>query len=106
MAELFRTRIASKRLMAVPQRLMALLHLSEGDGFEILVNDDRTLSVTPCKTIPLSFLTEEQSRLLKEREERLISGEPINRILIAERKRATSSRKAAPNKRTLTAGGH
>ena len=74
MNELFRVKIASKRQMTAPQRLLDALGLSEGDEIQIEVADGQVVDVHPCKAVPTKLLTGELLSKIKEREERLIQG--------------------------------
>jgi antitoxin component of MazEF toxin-antitoxin module len=71
MNELFRLKIASKRQMTAPQRLLDALGLSEGDEIQIEIAGDRVVDIHPCKAVPTALLTTELLSKIKEREERL-----------------------------------
>jgi antitoxin component of MazEF toxin-antitoxin module len=71
MNELFRLKIASKRQMTAPQRLLDALGLSEGDEIQIEIAGGRVVDVHPCKAVPTALLTTDLLSKIKEREERL-----------------------------------
>jgi len=68
MKELFRLKIASKRQVTVPQRLLNLLHLVEGDEIHIETEDGRIDKVEPCKVVPTSLFTSDVLEQLAARE--------------------------------------
>lgn len=68
MKELFRLKIASKRQATIPQRMLNLLHLSEGDEIQIEVEDGRIRSVQPCKVVPTNLFGPEVLARLIARE--------------------------------------
>ena len=74
MNELFRLKIASKRQMTAPQRLLDALGLSEGDEIQIEIAEGQVVDVHPCKAVPTALMTNELLSKIKEREERLIQG--------------------------------
>ena len=74
MNELFRLKIASKRQMTAPQRLLEALGLSEGDEIQIEIADGRVVDVHPCKAVPTALMTNELLCKLKKREQRLVEG--------------------------------
>lgn len=68
--ELFRLRVASKRQVTVPQRLLNVLKITEGDEIQIEVDSTtgRILAAEPCKAVPNSFVTPELLAAIEERE--------------------------------------
>ena len=74
MHELFRLRIAAKRQMTAPQRLMELLHLSEGDEIQLEVADGQIIDARPCKPIPTALLSEDLLTEIKKQERRIEQG--------------------------------
>jgi antitoxin component of MazEF toxin-antitoxin module len=74
MNELFRLKIASKRQMTAPQRLLDALSLSEGDEIQIEVADGNVIGVHACKTVPTALLSEDLLSKIKTRENRLVQG--------------------------------
>ncbi len=66
--ELFRLKIASKRQVTVPQRLMQIFGIGEGDELQIEVMDGRVVSVEPCKVVPSRLFTPEILDALEQRE--------------------------------------
>jgi antitoxin component of MazEF toxin-antitoxin module len=57
MRELFRLKIASKRQATVPQKLLNLLHLSEGDEIRIETENGQITKAEPCKVVPTSLFS-------------------------------------------------
>lgn len=74
MNELFRLKIASKRQMTAPQRLLDVLNLNEGDEIQIEIADGQIVDVHPCKAVPTRMLTDELLSKIKQREERMVQG--------------------------------
>jgi bifunctional DNA-binding transcriptional regulator/antitoxin component of YhaV-PrlF toxin-antitoxin module len=74
MNELFRLKIASKRQITAPQRLLDALNLSEGDEIQIEVSDGQVREVHPCKAVPIALLPETLLSKIKRREDRLMQG--------------------------------
>ncbi len=72
--ELFRLRIASKRQITVPQRLMNVLGLSEGDELQIEVKGNQINEVRPCKVVPTHLFSSEIVAALQAREREIRSG--------------------------------
>jgi bifunctional DNA-binding transcriptional regulator/antitoxin component of YhaV-PrlF toxin-antitoxin module len=72
--ELFRLRIASKRQITVPQRLMNVLGLSEGDELQIEVKGNQINEVRPCKVVPTHLFSSEIVAALEAREREIRSG--------------------------------
>jgi bifunctional DNA-binding transcriptional regulator/antitoxin component of YhaV-PrlF toxin-antitoxin module len=68
MKELFRLKIASKRQATIPQRLLNLLHLAEGDEIRIEVEDGLISRVEPCKVVPTKLFTRDVLHQLATRE--------------------------------------
>jgi antitoxin component of MazEF toxin-antitoxin module len=94
MQELFRLKIASKRQMTAPQRLLDALQLGEGDEIQIEVADGHIVDVHPAKAVPTALLTEALLSKLKEREERLIQGEGLTVAEILRKAEASRPGKA------------
>lgn len=74
MKELFRLRIASKRQITVPQRLMNALGLSEGDELQVEVKGNQISDVRPCKVVPTHLFSSEIVAALEAREKEIQSG--------------------------------
>lgn len=68
MKELFRLKIASKRQVTIPQRLLNLLNLTEGDEIRIEVEDGSIGHVEPCKVVPTKLFTRDVLDQLAARE--------------------------------------
>jgi AbrB family looped-hinge helix DNA binding protein len=81
--ELFRLRIASKRQITVPQRMMNLLGLSEGDELQIEVKGNQISAVRPCKVVPTHLFSSEIVAALEAREKEIKSGKG-KRLELAE----------------------
>ena len=74
----FSLRIASKRQVTVPMRLLELLHIDEGDVLEITAKEGIVVSGRGLKLVPASLLTEEMLEDLRRREKSLDSGNGID----------------------------
>lgn len=74
MKELFRLRIASKRQITVPQRLMNALNLVEGDELRVTVNNKRIESVVPHTSVPADLVTPEMEATLERRRKEFMAG--------------------------------
>ena len=77
MHELFRLRIAAKRQMTAPQRLLDALSLSEGDEIQVEVSDGRIVGVHPCKAVPTSMLSADLLAEIRQQEQRLAEGKGL-----------------------------
>ena len=73
----FRLKIVSKRQVTIPQRMLNLLHLSEGDELQIEVDDSRILNVRTLKAIPTDLFSSEVLAKLSEREAEIRDGKKI-----------------------------
>jgi AbrB family looped-hinge helix DNA binding protein len=80
MKELFRLKIASKRQVTIPQRLLNLLHLVEGDEIHIETEDGRIEKAEPCKVVPTGLFTSDVLEQLAAREAQIEEhgGTPVN----------------------------
>lgn len=76
--ELFRLKIASKRQITVPQRLLNLLDLAEGDEIQITTESGRVVSTQPCKSVPTALLPDDVMSKIREREKLLIEGRGVD----------------------------
>lgn len=74
MHELFRLKIAAKRQVTLPQRLLNQLQLSEGDEIRLEVADGQIVSVEACKVVPTRLFTPEIREQLAEREAEMAKG--------------------------------
>ena len=83
MTERFRLKIVSKRQVTIPQRMLNLLHLSEGDELQIEVSDSRIQEVRTLKAVPTDLFTPEVLAKLSEREAEIRDGKKI-KIDVAE----------------------
>jgi len=68
MNELFRLKIVSKRQLTVPQRLMDITGLSQGDELHFLVSDGRITAVRPFPVRPEDQVSQEASARMDEAE--------------------------------------
>jgi bifunctional DNA-binding transcriptional regulator/antitoxin component of YhaV-PrlF toxin-antitoxin module len=71
-------KIASKRQLTVPQRLLSVLALAEGDEIQITVEDGRIVSAQPCKSVPTALLPDDLMSKIKAREKLLAEGKGID----------------------------
>ncbi len=78
MQELFRMKIAGKRQLTLPQRLLDVLGLAEGDEIQIEVSDGQIVGTHACKTIPTALLGKGLLSKIRKREERLIQGKGLS----------------------------
>jgi len=93
MKELFRLKIASKRQATVPQRLLNVLHLAEGDEIRIEVEDGQIKSAQPCKVLPTNLFSADVLTQLMAREAAIEEGggTPIDpATLLEERAQAAA----------------
>jgi bifunctional DNA-binding transcriptional regulator/antitoxin component of YhaV-PrlF toxin-antitoxin module len=74
MEELFQLKIVGKRQVTLPQRLLEVLHLGEGDGFQVEVRDGKISAIRPLKLIPTDLFTPEILLELDQREQQLDAG--------------------------------
>ena len=101
MRELFRLKIASKRQMTAPQRLLNALNLAEGDEIQIEVADGQVVDVHPCKAVPTALLPQALLSKIKEREERLMQGEGLTTEEVLQKAKAVATDRASS-----TTGAH
>ena len=66
MKELFRLRIAAKRQMTVPQRMMNVLDLDEGDELQFTVSGKQIERTVPCRSVPAHLVTEDVAAAIAE----------------------------------------
>jgi bifunctional DNA-binding transcriptional regulator/antitoxin component of YhaV-PrlF toxin-antitoxin module len=78
MEELFRLKIAAKRQVTVPQRLLNLLHLEEGDEIRLEVTGDQITKVEACKVVPTHFFSPAVLKQIAMREAEPSHGRSIN----------------------------
>jgi antitoxin component of MazEF toxin-antitoxin module len=77
MHELFRMKIAAKRQMTAPQRLLDALSLSEGDEIQIEVANGKIVGTHACKAVPTTLISDELLSKIKKRENRLVQGKGL-----------------------------
>ncbi len=75
MIEHFKLKVASRRQVTLPLRMLDLLHLSEGDFLEISVEDGRVIAGRGLKLVPTNLFTPDILDRLKEREEEMDRGD-------------------------------
>jgi antitoxin component of MazEF toxin-antitoxin module len=68
--ELFRLKIAGKRQVTLPQRLLTALQLTEGDEIQLQVVDGQIVKAEAWKAIPTHLFTPDILRQLNERSAR------------------------------------
>jgi len=68
MRETFRLKIGAKRQVTVPQRMLTLLHLSEGDELQIDVANNQIQVARALKALPTDLFTPEVLETLSKRE--------------------------------------
>lgn len=85
MSELFRLRIAAKRQTTVPQRLMNVLGLTEGDELRVTVEDNEITKVVPFTSIPAHFVTGELAEAIEESRRELREGKTGDADALAKR---------------------
>ena len=71
MDELFRLKIVGKRQITLPQRMLAVLGLDEGDELQVEVHNGQIKSVRPYKLVPKDLFTPDMLQKLDEREREL-----------------------------------
>lgn len=98
MNELFRMKIASKRQLTAPQRLLDILGLNEGDEIQIEIAEGQIVDIHPCKAVPTRLLTGELLSKIKQREERLIQGYGLSGEEALQKAKAVKNRKALLSK--------
>jgi bifunctional DNA-binding transcriptional regulator/antitoxin component of YhaV-PrlF toxin-antitoxin module len=59
MRELFRVRIAGKRQMTIPQRMMNVIGIEEGDELQFTVEGKDIVKTVHCKTVPAHLVPED-----------------------------------------------
>lgn len=92
MRELFRMKIASKRQVTIPQRMLNLLHLNEGDELQIEIVDGKIYQTRTLKSVPTDLFTAEDLDIISQHEAEIAKG---NRIKIdvasLKQRRATTT---------------
>jgi antitoxin component of MazEF toxin-antitoxin module len=80
MRELFRLKIASKRQVTMPQRLLNVLNLAEGDEIRVTTENGSIVGCEPFKMIPASLFTPEILSQLSKREAEMATSArtPVN----------------------------
>ena len=73
MDSLFRVKIASKRQVTIPQRMLNLLGLEEGDELHFTIREGH-LTVQPMKMLPADLFTADIRQKLAEHEKAMIKG--------------------------------
>jgi bifunctional DNA-binding transcriptional regulator/antitoxin component of YhaV-PrlF toxin-antitoxin module len=96
--EVFRLKIASKRQVTLPQKLVSTLHLQEGDEIEIVTQGTNVIHFRAMKLVPTSFFTEEIVQKLKQREEELKGGAGFEVQNTSELRTKLQARKSVPTR--------
>ncbi len=91
----FRMKIASKRQVTLPQKLVSQLRLSEGDELEIVTNGSEITEVRSLKLVPTTFFTERIRKLLDEREKEFAAGGGFELPDVSELRRRGKSRSSS-----------
>ena len=73
MRDVFKLKVAARRQVTVPQRVLDLLHLSEGDVLEISVQGN-SISGRGLKLVPTNLFTPEMLGQLQQREAEMDKG--------------------------------
>ena len=97
MTETFRLKIVSKRQITVPQRMLNLLHLSEGDELQIDVANNQIQTARALKAVPTDLFSPEMFRRLEEREAQMRNapGEKIDAAELKKRSGRASALRSA-----------
>ena len=77
MRELFRLKVASKRQVTIPQRLLNVLQLGEGDEIRLEVENGQIVLAEPCKVIPTRLFTPEVLTQLSKRQAEMDQGDTV-----------------------------
>jgi len=73
MVETFRVRVAARRQVTLPSRVLELLHLAEGDVLEISV-EGNCIRARGLKLVPTNLFTSELLEKLEQREREMSEG--------------------------------
>ncbi len=90
MKELFRLRIAGKRQITVPQRLMNVLDIDEGDELQVTVEDKRIVNAVPCRSVPAHLVSPEVAAAIEESRREIKANEAGDEHELARRIREAS----------------
>ena len=74
MIETFRLKIVSKRQVTIPQRMLNLLNLSEGDELQVDVADNQICNFRSLKTVDTGLFTPEVLEKINKHEAEIRSG--------------------------------
>lgn len=75
--ELFRLKVASKRQVTIPQRMLDVLGLSEGDEIQIEISNGQIVSTQACKSVPTAMLPQDLLAKINSREAEILAGRGI-----------------------------
>jgi antitoxin component of MazEF toxin-antitoxin module len=78
MNELFRMRIAAKRQMTVPQRLLDVLSLAEGDELQVEVANGQIVATRAYKAVPIALLSPTLLSEIVREEQRMAQGRKLS----------------------------
>ena len=76
MHDTFRLKVAARRQVTLPQRLLRLLNLTEGDVLEISITGN-SFTGRALKLVPADLFTPERLNELQQREHQMAGGEGI-----------------------------
>lgn len=74
MTETFRLKIGAKRQTTLPQRMLGLLHLTEGDELQVDVANNQIQNCRALKAVPTDLFTPEILESLNRREAEMRAG--------------------------------
>jgi len=76
MHDTFRLKVAARRQVTLPQRVLRLLNLTEGDVLEISITGN-SFTGRGLKLVPAELFTPERLNELQQREHQMAAGEGI-----------------------------
>jgi len=91
MNETFRLKIGAKRQATLPQRMLNLLHLAEGDELQVDVANNQIQTVRALKAVPTDLFTPEVLERLNQREAEINAGKAA-KVDLADLRRAARTR--------------
>jgi bifunctional DNA-binding transcriptional regulator/antitoxin component of YhaV-PrlF toxin-antitoxin module len=74
--ETFRVKVAARRQVTLPQELLELLHLGEGDVLELCV-EGGSFRGRGLRLVPTDIFTPELLRQIREREQEMTDGSSL-----------------------------
>ncbi len=103
MKELFRVRITGKRQMTIPQRMMNVLDLAEGDELQFTVSGKQIEKTIPCKSVPTSLVTDDVAVAIAESRKEVKANKTGDAERLAKRMRKQGSHNIAEGAAAKTA---